>query len=84
MIDSLPHGSFFHATGGAAGLEIKERIKLTIIYPGSCRAGGCGYDVCDLESRWKMIILQLATCSRSRLKNSRLVYQTVGGYFCVL
>ena len=46
--------------------------------------GGCGYDVCDLESRWKMIILQLATCSRSRLKNSRLVYQTVGGYFCVL
>ena len=28
MIDSLPHGSFFHATGGAAGLEIKERMKL--------------------------------------------------------
>ena len=27
-IDSLPHGSFFHATGGAAGLEIKERMKL--------------------------------------------------------
>ena len=27
MIDSLPHGSFFHATGGA-GLEIKERMKL--------------------------------------------------------
>ena len=26
----------------------------------------------------------VATCSRSRLKNSRLVYQTVGGYFCVL
>ena len=43
-----------------------------------------GLAVCDLESRWKMIILQLATCSRSRLKNSRLVYQTVGGYFCVL
>lgn len=28
VIDSLPHGSFFHATGGAAGLEIKERMKL--------------------------------------------------------
>ena len=28
LIDSLPHGSFFHATGGAAGLEIKERMKL--------------------------------------------------------
>ena len=46
--------------------------------------GGCGYDVCDLESRWKMIILQLVTCSRSRLKNSRLVYQTVGGYFMII
>lgn len=28
VIDSLPHGSFFHATGGAVGLEIKERMKL--------------------------------------------------------
>lgn len=28
VIDSLPHGSFFHATGGAAGMNIKERIKL--------------------------------------------------------
>lgn len=28
VIDSLPHGSFFHATGGAAGLDIKERMKL--------------------------------------------------------
>lgn len=28
VIDSLPHGSFFHATSGAAGLEIKERMKL--------------------------------------------------------
>lgn len=28
VIDSLPHGSFFHATGWAAGLEIKERMKL--------------------------------------------------------
>ena len=29
--------------------------------------GGGDDDVCDLESRWKMIILQLATCSRARL-----------------
>ena len=28
VIDSLPHGSFFHATGGAAGMNIKERMKL--------------------------------------------------------
>lgn len=28
VIDSLPHGSFFHATGGAANLSIKERMKL--------------------------------------------------------
>ena len=28
VIDSLPHGSFFHVTGGAVGLEIKERMKL--------------------------------------------------------
>ncbi|NCB91266.1 MAG: GntP family permease [Clostridia bacterium] len=28
VIDSLPHGSFFHATGGAAGMSIKERMKL--------------------------------------------------------
>lgn len=28
VIDSLPHGSFFHATGGAANLTIKERLKL--------------------------------------------------------
>ena len=49
-----------------------------------------GIAVCDLESRWKMIILQLATCSRSRLKNSRLVNRppevrpqnlTIGGRF---
>ena len=29
VIDSLPHGSFFHATGGAAGMSIKERMKLS-------------------------------------------------------
>lgn len=28
VIDSLPHGSFFHATGGAVSMEIKDRIKL--------------------------------------------------------
>lgn len=28
VIDSLPHGSFFHATGGSVGMEIKERMKL--------------------------------------------------------
>lgn len=28
VLDHLPHGSFFHATGGSVGLGIKERIKL--------------------------------------------------------
>lgn len=28
VIDSLPHGSFFHATGGAVGMSIKDRMKL--------------------------------------------------------
>ena len=28
VIDSLPHGSFFHATGGAVNMSIKERMKL--------------------------------------------------------
>lgn len=28
VIDSLPHGSFFHATGGAVSMDIKERMKL--------------------------------------------------------
>lgn len=28
VIDSLPHGSFFHATGGAAEMTISERMKL--------------------------------------------------------
>lgn len=28
VIDHLPHGSFFHATGGAAELSVKERMKL--------------------------------------------------------
>ena len=28
VIDSLPHGSFFHATGGAVYLNISERMKL--------------------------------------------------------
>ena len=28
VLDHLPHGSFFHASGGAAGLSIKERLRL--------------------------------------------------------
>ena len=28
VLDHLPHGSFFHATGGSVGMSIKERIKL--------------------------------------------------------
>lgn len=28
VIDSLPHGSFFHATGNSVGMSIKERMKL--------------------------------------------------------
>lgn len=28
MLDHLPHGSFFHATGGSVGMKIKERMRL--------------------------------------------------------
>lgn len=28
VIDSLPHGSFFHATGGSVNMQIKDRMKL--------------------------------------------------------
>lgn len=28
VVDSLPHGSFFHATGGSVFMEVKERLKL--------------------------------------------------------
>ena len=28
VVDSLPHGSFFHATGGSVGMKIGERIRL--------------------------------------------------------
>lgn len=28
VVDSLPHGSFFHATGGSVNMQIKERAKL--------------------------------------------------------
>ena len=28
VIDSLPHGSFFHATGGAVFMSVKDRLKL--------------------------------------------------------
>ena len=28
VVDSLPHGSFFHATGGAVNMSIEDRMKL--------------------------------------------------------
>ncbi len=28
VLDHLPHGSFFHATGGSVGMSIKERLRL--------------------------------------------------------
>ena len=28
VLDHLPHGSFFYATGGAVEMSIKERLKL--------------------------------------------------------
>ena len=28
VLDHLPHGSFFHATGGVCELNFKERLKL--------------------------------------------------------
>lgn len=28
VLDHLPHGSFFHATGGSVFLDIKERLKI--------------------------------------------------------
>ncbi len=28
VVDSLPHGSFFHATGGSVNMSIKERLQL--------------------------------------------------------
>ena len=28
VIDSLPHGSFFHATGGSVNMSIRERMQL--------------------------------------------------------
>lgn len=28
VVDSLPHGSFFHATGGSVGMSISRRMKL--------------------------------------------------------
>lgn len=28
ILDHLPHGSFFHATGGSMGMGVKERLKL--------------------------------------------------------
>ncbi|MGK4654016.1 GntP family permease, partial [Salmonella enterica] len=28
VLDQLPHGSFFHATGGSVNMQINERLKL--------------------------------------------------------
>lgn len=28
VVDSMPHGSFFHATGGSVNMQIKERMQL--------------------------------------------------------
>jgi len=28
VFDHMPHGSFFHATGGSVGMAIKERLKV--------------------------------------------------------
>lgn len=28
VLDHLPHGSFFHATGGSMGMDVKQRLKL--------------------------------------------------------
>ncbi len=28
VFDHMPHGSFFHATGGAVHMDMKERLKL--------------------------------------------------------
>jgi GntP family gluconate:H+ symporter len=28
VFDHMPHGSFFHATGGAMHMDIRERLKL--------------------------------------------------------
>ena len=36
VFDSLPHGSFFHATGGATFMQVKERLQLL---PYECSVG---------------------------------------------
>jgi GntP family gluconate:H+ symporter len=28
IFDALPHGSFFHATAGAVGMSVKDRLRL--------------------------------------------------------
>ena len=30
VLDHLPHGSFFHATGGSVGMNVKERLRLIL------------------------------------------------------
>ena len=37
IFDALPHGSFFHATAGAVGMSVKERLKL---FPYGTLVGG--------------------------------------------
>ena len=36
VLDHLPHGSFFHATGGSVGMDVKDRLKLI---PFECAVG---------------------------------------------
>jgi GntP family gluconate:H+ symporter len=36
VFDTMPHGSFFHATGGATFMQVKERLK---ILPYECLIG---------------------------------------------
>ena len=36
VLDHLPHGSFFHATGGSVGMSFKDRLKLI---PYECLTG---------------------------------------------
>lgn len=46
VLDHLPHGSFFHATGGSVGMQIKERLRLILFES----AVGLTLTVCSLLS----------------------------------
>ena len=50
VLDHLPHGSFFHATGGVCGLTVKERLKLI---PYEC-AVGLILALCSVAMYWVM------------------------------